>query len=30
MISSVDTCGAHIDVGCENGEVQLRAAVLLT
>ena len=30
-ISAVDTCGAHIAVRCENGEVlQLRAAVLLT
>ena len=30
-IVTVDTCGAHIAVGCQNGEVlQLRAAVLLT
>jgi hypothetical protein len=30
-ISTVDTSGAHIAVGCKNGEVlQLRAAVLLT
>ena len=30
-ISSIDTSGAHIAVGCANGEVlQLRAAVLLT
>ena len=30
-ISTIDTSGAHIAVGCENGEVlQLRAAVLLT
>ncbi len=30
-IASVDTSGAHIAVGCRNGEVlQLRAAVLLT
>ena len=30
-ISTVDTSGEHIAVGCENGEVlQLRAAVLLT
>ncbi len=30
-IGTVDTCGAHIAVGCQNGEVvQLRAAVLLT
>ena len=30
-ISTIDTSGAHIAVGCENGEVlALRAAVLLT
>ena len=30
-IESVDSSGAHIAVGCQNGEVlQLRAAVLLT
>ena len=30
-IRTVDTSGAHIAVGCQNGEVlQLRAAVLLT
>jgi hypothetical protein len=30
-IGTVDTSGAHIAVGCQNGEVlQLRAAVLLT
>jgi hypothetical protein len=30
-IQTVDTSGAHIAVGCQNGEVlQLRAAVLLT
>ena len=30
-ISTVNTSGAHIVVGCQNGEVlQLRAAVLLT
>jgi hypothetical protein len=30
-ISTIDTSGAHIAVGCQNGEVlQLRAAVLLT
>jgi hypothetical protein len=30
-IQTVDTSGAHIAVGCTNGEVlQLRAAVLLT
>ncbi len=30
-IETVDTSGAHIAVGCQNGEVlQLRAAVLLT
>ena len=30
-IEGVDTSGAHIAVGCQNGEVlQLRAAVLLT
>ncbi len=31
LIRTVDTSGAHIAVGCQNGEVlQLRAAVLLT
>ena len=30
-ISTIDTSGAHIAVGCHNGEVlALRAAVLLT